>query len=42
MQLISTALVILGLYYVNKDELNYLEIKGSFNIRYKILINKMH
>ena len=30
MQLISTALVIIGLYYVNKDELNYLKNKGQF------------
>ena len=30
MQLISTTLVILGLYYVNKDELNYLKNKREF------------
>ena len=30
MQLISTVLVILGIYYVNKDELNYLKNKRQF------------
>jgi drug/metabolite transporter (DMT)-like permease len=31
MQMIATALVILGLYYVNKDELNYLKNKRQFS-----------
>ena len=29
MQMIATALVVLGLYYVNKDELNYLKNKNN-------------
>jgi drug/metabolite transporter (DMT)-like permease len=30
MQLMSTILVIFGLYYVNKDEINYLKNQSHF------------